>query len=290
MVRLSAPLKDSSKHRGFTLIELVMVIIVLGLVSVSIGGFIRTGLGIYNDVTERDQLLSESRFVVQRLNRELRMAVPNSVRVIGNTATQSQCLEFVPAEWVSYYTQLPVTPDALTTVNIVEIAGNTAGFVLDSDGITPHHYALVYPNSAAAVYGVSGNRQQITACVDGGANTDCASDDDPDNLAKLSVAATFDDASPASRLYIVGRTVSYCAIGKRIVRNEGGIQAAQTLYTGGVLMAENLSNVMTDSGQWPFQVASPSLTRNGLVNMRLSFERNEEIIHFSHEVHIPNVP
>lgn len=281
----------SNRPAGFTLIELITVIIVLGVVSVGIAGFIRSGIGIYNDATERDQLLSESRFVVERLNRELRMAVPNSARIVGDEAAEIQCLEFVPARWVAFYTRLPVKPDTLSTVNIIEIAGNAAGFTLDSDGIAPHDYALVYPNSSEDIYDTGRNkRQTITGCVDEGANTSCSTDDDPGNLAKLSVSATFADHSPASRLYIVRRAISYCAVGSSIFRNEGDIQTVQTLYAGGVLMAENLSNDMADSTRWPFQVREASLTRNGLVNMLLTFERNDEIVNFSNEVHIPNVP
>ena len=269
------------KNSGFTLIEVITVIIVLGVVSVGIGGFIRSGLGIYNDVTERDQLLSESRFVVERLSRELRMAVPNSAR-LAQDGDGNQCLEFVPADWVTYYTRLPVFPDALTMVNIVEIAGNTAGFSLALDG---SDYALVYPNSNADVYDLSQNkRRAIEACIDEGPNTSCASGDDPNNLAKLSVSATFKDSSPASRLYFVRRAVSYCAVEGKIYRIESPIQTTQTVHTGGVLMAENQANSL------PFQVVLPTLTRNGLVNMLLTFERNEEIVNFSHEVHIPNVP
>ena len=83
---------------GFTLVELVTVIIVLGIVSVGISGFIRTGLDIYSDVTEREQLLGDSRFVVERLNRELRMAVPHSVRVGNNASNDVQSIEILPSD------------------------------------------------------------------------------------------------------------------------------------------------------------------------------------------------
>jgi MSHA biogenesis protein MshO len=72
--------------KGFTLVELVTVIIVLGVVSVGISGFIRTGVQTYSDVIERDQLLGDSRFVVERIHRELRLAIPNSARVTANNA------------------------------------------------------------------------------------------------------------------------------------------------------------------------------------------------------------
>jgi MSHA biogenesis protein MshO len=95
---------------GFTLIELITVIVVLGIVSVGVSGFLRSGLQIYSDANERDQLLSQSRFVIERVSRELRAAIPNSVRLQYSASADTQCLEFVPALWTSYYTTLPVIP------------------------------------------------------------------------------------------------------------------------------------------------------------------------------------
>ena len=55
------PRKLSTHNKGFTLVELITVIIVLGVVSVGISGFIRTGIQIYTDTTERDQCYEFSR-------------------------------------------------------------------------------------------------------------------------------------------------------------------------------------------------------------------------------------
>ena len=55
------------RHKGFTLVELVTVIIVLGIVSIGVTSFIRSGVQIFNDVSERDELLSQSRFQKQYL-------------------------------------------------------------------------------------------------------------------------------------------------------------------------------------------------------------------------------
>ena len=296
---------SKTRSDGFTLIELITVIIVLGVVSVGISGFIRTGVEIYTDTTERDQLLGNSRFLVERLNRELRMAVPNSIRVKNNPADTIQCIEFVPAKWVSFYTTLPKRPDTSDTVTIVEIADNPAGYQVSNGD-----FAIVYPTNSNDVYNVYNNkRRQITACVDGYSNgdNDCNNAPDPnddEHTAKLTVVAppstpsvpsttaAFDDHSPASRLYFVTEVISYCLRGDsdEIYRHQGNIfNIDQLAYdSGGVLMAENMVN--TISSQPPFQVIEPSLARNGLVQMLFRFELNEEIVNYSNEVHIPNVP
>ncbi|PKG97787.1 type II secretion system protein J [Paraglaciecola sp. MB-3u-78] len=272
--------------KGFTLVELVTVIIVLGVVSVGISGFIRTGVQIYADVTERDQLLGDSRFVVERIHRELRIAIPNSSRVKANNAGNIQCLEFVPAAWVSFYTSLSVLPALTTRANIVEFANNAANFSLEVND-----FAIVYPTSNLDVYDLNNNKRKvITACTVND-NDDCNQNVDPNGIAELTVSGAFEDHSPASRLYIASTAVSYCAHSSgEIYRIEDAINTTQTVYSSGTLMAENLKNNFSQSNEAPFRIYEATLTRNGLVHILLAFERNEEIINYSSEVHIPNVP
>jgi MSHA biogenesis protein MshO len=272
--------------KGFTLVELVTVIIVLGVVSVGISGFIRTGVQIYADVTERDQLLGDSRFVVERIHRELSIAIPNSARVTANNAGNTLCLEFVPSVWVSFYTNLSVLPALSTTASIVEFADNAADFRLKTND-----FAIVYPTSSGDVYDLNNNKRKvITACAVNDAD-DCNEGVDPNGVAKLTVSGAFEDHSPASRLYIARTAVSYCAHSSgEIYRIEDDINSIQTVYPAGTLMAENLTNDFNQSAEAPFRVYEATLTRNGLVHILLAFERNKEIINYSSEVHIPNVP
>jgi MSHA biogenesis protein MshO len=273
-----------TKVKGFTLVELVTVIIVLGVVSVGIAGFIRTGVEIYADVSERDQIIGDSRFVVERINRELRLAIPNSIRVTNDAS--NQCLEFVPAEWVTFYTTLPVTPDTSVTAKVLELADNKVNFSLQLGD-----FAVVYPTNNDDVYHEdSDKRREIIACNN--VNNDCELSDATNGIAKLTITQAFLDHSPTSRLYIARKAVSYCAIGDEnsIYRNENSlINNDQDLYTTGVLMAENLTNVLAN-GEAPFTISEATLTRNGLVQIFLTFNRNEEVINFNSEVHIPNVP
>ncbi|MGS2721189.1 PulJ/GspJ family protein [Paraglaciecola aestuariivivens] len=278
--------------QGFTLVELITVIIVLGVVSVGISGFIRTGVDIYSDNTQRDQLLGDSRFVMERLSRELRGAIPNSVRVAVNGSNSIHCLEFVPALWVSFYSTLPVTPDTSTSANIFAFADNPSGFDLAAGD-----FAVVYPTSTEQVYDPSFNKRiEITDCTDqgdtaGGTNS-CSTNDDPNGLANLTLAGPFADHSPASRLFIARNTVSYCANSNGTVYRveNSNFTNTQVIHSSGDLMVQNLNNDLSLTNEAPFTVAEATLSRNSLVQILLAFKREEEIVNFSTEVHIPNVP
>lgn len=53
------------KESGFTLLELIIVIILLGVMAVGITGFITLSTQTYLNVTERDELLASARFAVK---------------------------------------------------------------------------------------------------------------------------------------------------------------------------------------------------------------------------------
>ena len=115
---------------GFTLVELVTSLIILAIVSVGISGFIRSSMQIFNDVTEREQLLGDSQFAVERLTREIRNAIPNSVRLAGDASVH--CLQYIPIDYSTFYLQLPQLPSSDTQLTVVEmgdINGNALCFL-----------------------------------------------------------------------------------------------------------------------------------------------------------------
>ncbi|MEI8650153.1 prepilin-type cleavage/methylation domain-containing protein [Paraglaciecola sp. Hal342] len=260
------------------------VIIVLGVVSIGVTSFIRSGVQIFNDVSERDELLSQSRFVLERLNRELRSAVPNSARVAE--ANGSQCIEFVPTAWATYYTRLPIVPSTERTVNTVELGDINSQFSLASGDM-----AVVYPTDSDDVFDVGRQkRRSILSCTDSG-DGDCGSNDSPEHLATLTVDGAFADISPASRLYIVRNAVSYCVRGGSMFRHQTSIGQTQTVFgAGGTLMAENIINDLSVSAQLPFTIQNATLNRNSLIQILLAFELNDETINLSSDIHVPNVP
>ena len=68
-------------------------------------------------------------------------------------------------------------------------------------------------------------------------------------------------------------------------------QDVLNLTPAGVLMAQGLTNDISDVNREPFSFNSATLQRNSVVNLYLEFQANtDENMFFNHEVHIPNVP
>ena len=282
------------RSRGFTLIEMITTLVILVIVSLGISGFIRSSVQIFADVTEREQLLGDSRFVIERMTREIRDALPNSIRVRGNTNVH--CLQFVPIDYSTFYIEAPILPSTNTELTVVamgDIAGNP--YVPD----TSSTFAFLYPTRNDDVYNAAQNRRQsVTACTDDGADSSCASLDDADNITELTVSGAFATDSPADRLFFGSTTHNYCVRNNAVFFHQNALSLVQPLFTtGGVLMAENVSNVLSANpaiqaagSDDPFRLFDASLLSNAYVQLRLRFNRNEEVINYNHEVHVANVP
>jgi len=79
---------------GFSLVELIVVIVILGILSASVGVFIANPVRAYFETVDRATLTGAGNTVIRRITRELQTAVPNSARVA--TSGSTTFLEFVP--------------------------------------------------------------------------------------------------------------------------------------------------------------------------------------------------
>lgn len=260
------------KNEGFTLIELVVVIVILGILATGISQFLQFGTRIYAETSIRDQLISSARFAIERLNRDLRHAVPNSVHI-----DDEDCLTFIPFIESTIYTDIPVSPEE--TRNTIDVIQFTPEPVLDINGynsVLDSWQAVVYPLSRDDVFDVANNKVHSL-----NGKMDKTPYPDPDKVGiwqlELENSVVFEQDSPTQRIFfIVGNSsVSYCLVGQSLFRNN-------------ILMAQNITNLA--DGIAPFDVQESTLQRNAVVQIQLQFEQSNEQVTFSNEVQVPNVP
>lgn len=85
------------KARGFTLMEMVMTIVIGSIITLGITSFVRLGMTGYADSVKRQRLQSQAQFVIEKMSREIRHAVPNSFSIADG------CLEFMPISYSGFY-------------------------------------------------------------------------------------------------------------------------------------------------------------------------------------------
>lgn len=192
------------KNAGFTLIELVIVIIVLSAIGIATSSYISTGVSIYSDISERDKGLNSTRFVMERLRRDLLNALPNSLIV----STDQQCLTFTPILYSSVYSHdFPIAPLEASSATITSITNYSHAV-----GTKAVVYLLAAnePDKVHEVASIIG--EQIT----------------------FSESVSFPLSSPSKRLYIINATQAYYfSVNQLILANE--------CYVAGSIMADNIN-------------------------------------------------
>lgn len=266
------------KQKAFTLIEMVTVIVILGILATSVTSFIRFGTQGYTDAVDRDELISTARFVIERLNREVRNALPNSIRVTKDDIMQ--CLEYVPIVNSVVYLDIPVVPDTASSSIEVMMLKNLPPTSVNSISIYALNSADIYDRRA----GVIAEFDDITL------NPNSAL---PSTIS-LSANTLFEAESPTSRLYLIDEPVAYCLVGSSLYRyNNYAYSSENTPIFDGAnrsLMAEYLTNDTSVDNELPFKAEPATLQRNGLALVRLIFSLNLEQIVFNNEIQVPNVP
>jgi MSHA biogenesis protein MshO len=261
-------------HRGFTLVEMIISIVITGIVVSMVAMFGRGQVDAYIDANNRAQLSDAADTTLRRVARELQAALPNSVRLSGNF------LEFVPIRDAGRYrAELNSTGGG----DILNFASSTDGTfdVLGPPVTIPAGHQLVVYNLGQPGSDVYDGTSRRTVTPGVGLN----------NVTFAPAGTQFPLASPQSRFQIVSTPVIYeCSVATgQLIRRSGfayghawpPVPAA----LGGVtaVLADNVSFCN-------FNYVPAILQRNGLVVLRLTLTLNNESVELLHQVDVQNTP
>ena len=265
----------NGKNHGFSLLELIIVIVLIGIMSISLGKLTTNTVFSYIDAKDRNRLSQSSKWVIERISREIREAIPQSVRT-GDSGG-FHCVEFMPIENSSTYLDLPASGTISSfTAAEYDLVSSTSNLI------------AIMPINPASLYNLTGTIGTVTSVV---------ATANPDQVTvTLSGPTTFTRRSPQSRFFLLSGPVSFClnnANGQMSRYSGYAISASQQFPpSGGELIGENFSANTT-----VFNYQANTLSRSGLLQINLhsqnrnrSLSGNQESFDVFHEVHIRNVP
>jgi MSHA biogenesis protein MshO len=248
---------------GFSLVELIVVIAVVGILSGIVAVFIRNPLEGYMAASRRAELTDIADGALVRIARDLRTALPNSVRVtqVGTT----YYLEYLPIEAGGRY-RAELTSSAAGDI-LDFTSGSDASFDVLGPTVTAtsNQYLVVYNLGldASTSAWIGGNRRTVTS---NGAVT---------NLAFTATGSALPLESPSHRFYLVSTPVSYvCDPAAGTVRRYSGYgaptSAQPTSFGSGInaLLANRVKtcSIIYDAGAGQ---------RLGQLTLRIQLENSE---------------
>ncbi|MBD3619548.1 MAG: prepilin-type N-terminal cleavage/methylation domain-containing protein [Chromatiales bacterium] len=273
---------EGSSQRGFTLIEMVIVITMLGALLALGGVFIVQPFEAYEDVARRARLVDVAETAMMRMTRETRMALPNSVRITSSSSDPRHALEFLAtATGGRYRQQVDDTGagdplDRTLAADSFDVLGGLQGAVAVGSQL------VIYNTGDLGLDAYKGDNSAPITGV-GAASL---------SFAKGSAPA-FPADSPQARFYVVTGPVSFvCDADSGTLRRYAGypIQATQpvsdaALGGAGALLADNVSNCGT-----AFTYNDGGGSRNGLVTFRLTITEDGERVSLLQQAHVLNIP
>jgi MSHA biogenesis protein MshO len=272
---------------GFTLIELVMVITILGVISSMAAVFMRGPIDAYFATARRAALTDQADTAFRRMERDLRKALPNSIRT-PVTVPANQCLEFIPTKTGGRYR----ADNSAAGLNFD--AADTSFNMLGRNSILPADQRIVAgdtivvynlgPNVPGADAYNQDNTSLISAVGTEILNASPAGWETPITIA----SKLFPLASGSNRFHVIPSSehvVSYVCSGNKLYRHVNSSSFSSNCPATGAVIATNVASCFFDS-------SGDDLLRNALVRivLQLKDSKNNEALQLQQEIHVNNTP
>lgn len=288
--------------------EMVLAITIMGLIGVSFGVFIVPAVNAHQALQTRAALVDSAEIALRRMARDIRIALPNSVRVTSDAS--GFAVEMIPTVDGGRYC---VAGDANCTAGAQELLIGSSdqhfdilgcfqsGFASASNATA---YRLVIGDSTGAVYTAGGTNAVMTASgtaitvsiSDGGGSGSgaCGASSGASNTSYrhhvfLNPGQSFPSASGRRRVFVIQTPVTYvCDKAAGTLKRYSGYAISATQPTpasppGGtsVLVTDKVSNcgVSTDTA---------TVQAQGYVTLTLSLSNSGETVQLFDQVQLDN--
>jgi len=283
--------------KGFSLIELIIVIVISGILAGIVTTFITQPIQGFIDLSRRATLVYSAESAMRRMQRDIRRALPNSIRVTGggtviemiNTVAGARYREAAPggANTVLEFDGPDSDFDVLG--NLTEIIGTTGLrlAVYNTGDVDGSGVPVQGHNAYAQADPVTG--ENVITPFSGTGSAITISDSGDEDHINIAGGFAFTEESPSNRVYFVDTSITYRCNGGELLRytNNNFTNATQPNPPSGTpaLMADNIGNCA-----FSYDPGSPS--RSGLMTLDLTITdtATSESVRLLHQVHVDNAP
>ena len=286
--------KDS--NGGFTLIELVVAMSVAVIVVAFMALFITAPVNAYQAQTRRAELVDATDGVLRLMTRDIRRALPNSVRI--SNSGNIVALELLETVDAGRYrdTDATATPDRELDFAAADSSFATLGQIeIPTDLATRPYYLSIYN------VGVSGaNAYDLAHVITPPTSTIGISNATPgESVVTVTPGFRFAYESPANRVFLVSGPVTYLCdkTQGRVTRyNRYAITSAQPASDSQLMttLGAARGHVANDVSDCAFTYQPGAPGRSALVTLELTVSRDvgaqTERVRLLHQVHVENVP
>jgi MSHA biogenesis protein MshO len=296
--------------RGYTLLELIAVIALLGIIAVVAGTVLQAPLRGYDDARRRAELTDAAETALRRISTDLHLALPNSIRLKQIGVPPVTFVEFLQVRTGGRYR---AAADSSGAGNILDFAAADTAFdtlgplsTLTGQAIQANDALVIFNlNSSPGVaesnaYTFNQAASSCTSATPSSPTCNSARIIGPDTAGALAGerdiafdARKFPYTSPGSRFHVVSGPVTFqCDPSAGTLDRVSGytIQLAQPGPAfPGTPATGRLANFVT-ACDIQYDAASSLPTYTGLLTIRLTLTRNNETVTLYQEVHVSNVP
>ena len=264
-----------------------MVIVLMGVIGGTVAVFMKSPIDAYFDTARRAGIADVADTTVRRMARDIRKALPNSIRLGGTGG--NQCIEFIPTRMGARYRTQDITPvpsdNSSLRFDVADDSFNMLGLHTDlpaDQQIQVNDRVTVYNLGIAGSDAYAGNNTATVTAV--GVSPLSATET---RVSMTGNTTIFPLESASNRFHIIPRDekiVSYLCSGGRLYRNADYAYSsscpAPTVGTTPLIATEATCDFVYNTAD----------IRNALVQLSLTFSNSGESVSVYHEVHVNNTP
>jgi MSHA biogenesis protein MshO len=265
---------------GFTLVEMIVVIVITGIISAVVAVFIRQPIQGYADAVRRAELTDAADVALRRITRDIRLALPNSLRVMSVGGINY--IEFIMTQSGGHYRDPTDGSTGGDFLSFTDATDRTFDVLGPMPAMVANDHIVIYNLGVAGSNAYVGNNRAQIQSIAGNTVT---------LVANPFASQSPPLPSPSARFQVVPggvRAVTYAcpqAVAGNLTRNWNyGFNAVQAVPAGGsaALLATNITCTVDYSAN--------ATGRNGLLFIALTLTSGGESIALFQQIHVENSP